>query len=126
MSKTILTLPEVVSHITAKGSGIFSEGDITITGGSISAISTRAGAAILKCDGRFSTSNASIAIHTESTYNMAIYSKGLSLSAVASRFDLLNTSMGTLPLWISTAALFTVTVWPVMQCTGGDMTFSED
>jgi hypothetical protein len=85
-----------ISHITSKGSGIFSKGDITITGGSISAISTEAGAAILRSDGRFSISNASIAIHTESSYNMAIYSKGpLSISSGKVDLTSFNTSMGT-------------------------------
>ncbi len=85
-----------ISHITSKGSGIFCEGDITITGGSISAISTEAGAAILRSDGRFSINNASIAIHTESAYNMAIYSKGpLSISGGKVDLTSFNTSMGT-------------------------------
>ncbi len=85
-----------ISHITAKGSGIFCQGDITIKGGSINAISTEAGIAILRSDGKFSISDGSIAIHTESPYNMAIYSKGpLSISGGKVDLTSFNTSMGT-------------------------------
>ena len=115
-----------ISQITSKGSGIFSKGDITITGGSISAISTEAGAAILRSDGRFSISNASIAIHTESSYNMAIYSKGpLSISSGKVDLTSFNTSMGTASTMdISGGFVYCYSLAGYAMHSDDDMTFS--
>jgi len=84
-----------ISHITVNGSGIFCKGDITINGGTISAISTAAGTAILTSEGKFNISDGSIAIYTESANNMAIYSKGpLSIRGGKVELTSFNTSMG--------------------------------
>jgi hypothetical protein len=115
-----------ISHITTNGSGIYCKDDITINGGTISAISTAAGAAILKSDGNFSIGAGSIAIHTESTYNMAIYSKGpLAISGGMVELTSFNTSMGTAStLDISGGSVYCYSLAGYAMHSDDDMTFS--